>query len=67
MKEDVSSLRSNPPAATRAFFDVGQAAMRWHTTEETIRRRVRRGEIRAVRPGRRILIPIEEIKRIENT
>ena len=51
--------------ATEAFFDIFELAQRWHQHAESVRRRVRRGEVKAVIIGRKILIARTEVERIE--
>ena len=50
---------------TGAFFTPKQAATRWYWHPESVRRKIRRGEIATVIIGRRRLIPRSEIERIE--
>jgi excisionase family DNA binding protein len=49
-----------------AFFTPHQVAGRWSFHPESVRRLVRKGQIAAVILGRRVLIPLAEIQRIEN-
>lgn len=53
------------PHAAEVFLDVGQTATRWHVTKETIRRKIRRGEIQVTRPCGRMLISLSEVERVE--
>lgn len=48
------------------FFTPGQLAARWAFHVESVRRLIRKGSIEAVILGRRLLIPLAEIQRIEN-
>ncbi|MBP7826899.1 MAG: helix-turn-helix domain-containing protein [Verrucomicrobia bacterium] len=61
----MTTKHPNTHAADEVFLDVGQTAMRWHVTKETVRRKIRRGEIVVIRPCRHILIPLSEVERIE--
>lgn len=56
---------NDPHAANEVFLDVGQVAARWHVTKETVRRKIRRGEIQVTRPCGRMLISLSEIERVE--
>jgi hypothetical protein len=47
------------------FFTPVQIASRWHWHAESVRRKIRRGEIASVVISRRRLVPFEEILRIE--
>ena len=49
----------------RPFRTPRQLSERWGWHEESVRRKIRKREIGAVHIGRRLLIPIEEIERIE--
>jgi len=48
------------------FFTPEQAAARWYWNPESVRRKIRRGEIASVIIGRRRLIARSEIQRIES-
>ena len=48
-----------------AYFTPQQVASRWGWHVESVRRLVRKGQIAAVILGRRVLVPIAEIQRIE--
>jgi excisionase family DNA binding protein len=48
------------------FLTPAQLSDRWLFHPETIRRKLREGQIRALTIGRRRLIPIEEVEKIEN-
>jgi len=47
------------------FLTPKELALRWSFHPESIRRKIRRGEIDSVVIGRRRLIPAEEVLRIE--
>lgn len=53
-------------SGNEVFLDVGQVAIRWHCASETVRRRIRRGELSATRVGRRLLISRVEVERTES-
>jgi excisionase family DNA binding protein len=63
-----SAARHKKSRATdgTAYFTPAQTASRWGFNCESVRRLVRNGGIEAVILGRRILIPIAEIERLEN-
>ena len=48
------------------FFTTSQTAARWSFHPESVRRLLRRGQIESVVIGRRRLVPVEEIERVEN-
>lgn len=62
-----SLVKQHEQNATNQFWDVFQIAARWHVTPETVRRRIRRGEIKAKRVGRLLLVEIQEVERFENS
>ena len=47
------------------FLRPTQLAQRWSFNPESVRRKIRRGEIASVVIGRQRLIPLDEIERIE--
>ena len=47
------------------FMSSAQLGARWTFHPESVRRKIRRGEIGSVVIGRRRLIPMEEVQRIE--
>ena len=49
----------------RAFFTVEDLAVRWFCCEESIRRQIRRGELRSILRARKHLIPTAEVERVE--
>jgi excisionase family DNA binding protein len=51
--------------ANGEFFTPKRTAARWHWHTESVRRKIRRGEIGSVAIGRRRLIPFSEIERVE--
>jgi hypothetical protein len=57
MKENTSEIK--------AFLTPKDIAVRWSWHTESIRRKIRRREITSVIIGRRLLIPIAEVERIE--
>lgn len=59
-------MKPNETPATKPFFDVFELAARWHQTPETIRRKIRRGELIATRIGRQLLISTAEVQRTES-
>ena len=48
------------------FRTPRQLAARWSWHEESVRRKIRNGEIGSVHIGRRVLVSVEEIERLEN-
>lgn len=48
-----------------AFFTPWQVAQRWGYHPESVRRLLRRGEIESVIRGRRRLVPVAELERVE--
>jgi len=46
------------------LYEVPAAAATWSVSTWTVRKKIKSGEIRAVRIGRRVLIPESEIERI---
>ncbi len=59
-------MNTNESKTTNAFFDVFELARRWHQNPETVRRKIRRGELQATRIGRRLLISLGEVERTED-
>lgn len=60
-------MKPNETPAIKAYFDIFELAQRWHQTPETVRRRIRRGELKATRIGRQLLISNGEVERTEST
>ncbi|MCB1225862.1 MAG: helix-turn-helix domain-containing protein [Verrucomicrobiales bacterium] len=56
----------NRAELTKTHLSIPELAARWGVCQLTIRRRIKRGEIRCLRLGRQLVrIEIEEIERIE--
>lgn len=53
------------PHYPRAVFTVAQLADRWQVNARTIERALARGELRPVRIGRTVRIPLAEVERLE--
>lgn len=51
----------------QAVTDVDALAERWHVHPNSVRAAIRRNEIKVFRLGRRILIPLSEVKRLESS
>jgi excisionase family DNA binding protein len=49
----------------RTMLGVGETAQRWGISTFSVKRRIDEGGLRAVRIGSRVLIPLEEILRVE--
>jgi len=47
------------------FRSIPRVAARWGVSRYTVRRSIRDGNLRAVYLGRRLMIPVEEVERIE--
>lgn len=48
------------------YLNPGQLASRWGFHPESIRRKIRRGEIPAIAIGGRLLVPVEAVIQIED-
>lgn len=54
------------PTLSKTQFTIQELAARWAVHPLTIRRRIRRGEIRCLRHGRQIVrVELAEIERLE--
>jgi hypothetical protein len=66
-----NAARKNTAACTsietpdETFLSPAQVAQRWWFHVESVRRKIRRREIGSVLIGRRRLVPLSELKRIE--
>jgi excisionase family DNA binding protein len=49
----------------RPFLTVEQLADRWQVSERTVRRMIERGELRALRVGPQLRVPLEVLDRYE--
>jgi excisionase family DNA binding protein len=49
----------------KMLYGIPNLANRWEVSKDTIRRKIQAGEIRSVRIGSRILVPLGEIERVE--
>lgn len=60
-------MKQTPSASTQTYLDIHQLAERWHLTEDHLRKILRRRLIRTWRPpgGRKILIPLAAVRRLE--
>jgi excisionase family DNA binding protein len=47
------------------FRSIPRVAARWGVSRHTVRQSIRDGNLRAVYLGRRLMIPVEEVERIE--
>jgi excisionase family DNA binding protein len=61
-RPDGRSVEQAPP---RSFLTIRQLAARWHVSPRTIRRKINTGELRAVRIGRQLRVPVREAERYE--
>lgn len=52
-------------ACEEPFRTPRQLAVRWRWNVESVRRKIRRGELKCIAVGGRILIPVNEIERVE--
>jgi excisionase family DNA binding protein len=52
----------SPP---RSFFTVEQLAKRWQVSGRTIRRKIKRGELHAMRIGPQLRVASDEVERFE--
>jgi hypothetical protein len=52
-------------AAEQRLFAIGQTAQRWGVSKDTVRRAAEKGELKTVHILGRILVPLEEIVRVE--
>jgi hypothetical protein len=52
-------------AERRAFYTPAHIAARWSWHEESVRRAIRQRRMGSVVVGRRRLVPVEEIERVE--
>jgi excisionase family DNA binding protein len=48
------------------FLDVSDIALRWHLSRETVRRRIRAGELEAIQIGRHFLVRRETVEALES-
>jgi excisionase family DNA binding protein len=49
----------------KTLFGIASTAKRWEVSKDTVRRKIESGEIRSVRIGSRVLVPLVEIERVE--
>jgi excisionase family DNA binding protein len=56
-------VTQRPPP--RSFFTVEQLATRWEVSERTIRRMIKRGELRAVEIGAQRRVPVDVVEHYE--
>jgi excisionase family DNA binding protein len=49
------------------FHTIPRVAARWGVSRYTVRQSIRHGQLRAVCLGRRLVIPVEEVERIEKS
>jgi hypothetical protein len=47
------------------FYSIPQLAQRWAVSPYTVRRTIREGRVRAACLGRRLMVPIIEVERLE--
>lgn len=47
------------------FIPLPRVAARWGVSRYTVRQTIRDGKLRAICLGRRLMIPVEEVERIE--
>ena len=59
------SNQSVEPKPKPLFYSVPQVARRWAVSSYTVRQTIRNGKIRAACLGRRLMIHIREVERIE--
>jgi hypothetical protein len=52
--------------AEQRLFGISQTALRWNVSKDTVRRAAESGELRTVNILGRVLVPLEEIVRVEN-
>jgi len=64
MRTKVENLTVMEQKANRAAFGIADAAQSLGVCPDTLRRKISAGELKAVRVGRRVLIPASEIQRI---
>jgi excisionase family DNA binding protein len=50
---------------TQQFLSIETLAARWLVSARTIRRKIKRDELRAVRIGRQLRVSVEEVERYE--
>ncbi|MGA3317137.1 MAG: helix-turn-helix domain-containing protein [Candidatus Korobacteraceae bacterium] len=56
---------SNNSTDKKILFGAKSLAERWEVSKDTVRRKIKSGEIRSVRIGSRVLVPLSEIERVE--
>jgi excisionase family DNA binding protein len=49
----------------KRLFGIANAAKRWEVSKDMVRRKIESGEIRSIRIGARVLVPLSEIERVE--
>lgn len=49
----------------KTLFGIANTARRWEVSKDTVRRKIESGEIRSIRIGSRVLVPLSEIERVE--
>ena len=49
----------------KTLFGISNLANRWEVSKDSVRRRIKSGDIHAIRFGSRILVPLSEILRVE--
>lgn len=54
-------MRITSTSSGRRFLTVGEAADLLCCCQKTVRRRIKAGELRCVRNGRRVLVPVAAI------
>ena len=57
--------QSAEPKPKPPFCSVPQVAKRWNVSAYTVRQTIRNGKMRAACLGRRLMIPIREVERVE--